>query len=78
MLKLDYFHRNCKQVSVDDFIKNDLINEIEGCYGEATLQSVTGLVISDLRNLSINALKQVVYNLDNYCCGEYESALLGY
>ena len=77
MLK-DYFHRNSKTVSVDEFIKNDLINEIEECYGKATLQSVTGLVMSDLHNLSISTLKQVIYDLDNYCCKEYETALLGY
>ena len=78
MLKNDFFHQNSKTVNVNEVIKNDFINDIAEYYGEDTLKSVTGLSLSDLHTLSIQALEQVGYSLDVAYWQELETAMLGY
>lgn len=66
MLKKDYFHQNCCTVSVNDFVKNEIIDEISE-YGEDVLKSVTGLTFSDLCNLPEDKLKNVLWILEDDC-----------
>ena len=69
MSKNDFFHRNCCTVSVDDFLRQESINEIKE-YSEDTLNAATGLKISDLDNLSTLELQKLIWDLDNFCESE--------
>lgn len=66
MSRNDFFHSNCREVSVDDFLRQESINEIKE-YSEDTLKSATGLSFTDLRNMSTADLQNVIYTMDNYC-----------